>query len=555
MRLEQIQRIALPAFLAVLVGATMALASEGGAPVKPASGETVHLDIGTLPAGKKVTVTYDVTVDSPFPTGVTEVSNQGTVSGTDFPNISTDDPDVAGSADPTVTGIVNNDIGVIAINAPATGCGLGAAEVVTITIANFTSQPQTGFDVKFEVTGPTHTGPVTENVGALTVPGNGTASYSFSTTADLSTPGDYAVSASTALVGDGDTSNDGTTSDVSSLAQVFADAGSDITICPGSSTQIGGSPTGSGGTGTLTYAWTPTAGLDDPSLANPTATPAATTKYTVLVTAENGCTATADVTVTVEDVTPPVITLASGPEVLWPPDHKYRTVSVLDCVASVSDNCDTSLKPSDVVITSVTSDEPEDGDNDGNTLNDIVIARDCGSVNLRAERQGSGADGRVYTIHLSLTDANGVVGTALCTVIVPPNQGDVTAGDDGPHYTVSSSCGAGLVASGTHDIEPDPMQPIALPDRVVLSQSFPNPFDLGTTIRFALPRTGTVTLNVYTLTGQRVRVLADGEFGPGDHSVAWNGTDQSGRRVPSGVYLYQLRTEGVTLTRKTIVTQ
>ncbi|HET6669799.1 MAG TPA: Ig-like domain-containing protein [Pyrinomonadaceae bacterium] len=66
------------------------------------------LTIGTLAAGKSVTVTFSVTVNNPLPGGVTQVSNQGTVSGNDGAtpfNILTDDPDVAGTNNPTVTGI------------------------------------------------------------------------------------------------------------------------------------------------------------------------------------------------------------------------------------------------------------------------------------------------------------------------------------------------------------------------------------------------------------------------------------------------------------------
>jgi uncharacterized repeat protein (TIGR01451 family) len=81
-----------------------------------------------------------------------------------------------------------------------------------------------------------------------------------------------------------------------------AEAGPDLEICPGGgSVQIGGSPTGSGGTGTLSYSWTPTAGLDNPASANPTASPTSTTTYSVLVTDDNGCYAVDSVTVTVHD--------------------------------------------------------------------------------------------------------------------------------------------------------------------------------------------------------------------------------------------------------------
>src|SRR5258706_2572769 len=65
----------------------------------------VMLNIGTLPAGKSVTITFNVTVDDPFTGALPQISNQGTVSGTNFSNVLTDDPSVGGTADPTVTPI------------------------------------------------------------------------------------------------------------------------------------------------------------------------------------------------------------------------------------------------------------------------------------------------------------------------------------------------------------------------------------------------------------------------------------------------------------------
>jgi len=78
-----------------------------------------------------------------------------------------------------------------------------------------------------------------------------------------------------------------------------ADAGPDQEICPGGSVQIGGTPTASGGTSPYTYNWTPTAGLDNPAIANPTASPNSTTIYSVMVTDSGGCQACDCVTVTV----------------------------------------------------------------------------------------------------------------------------------------------------------------------------------------------------------------------------------------------------------------
>ena len=65
----------------------------------------VMLNIGTLPAGESVTITFNVTVDDPFSGALPQVSNQGTVSGSNFADVLTDDPTVGGTADPTVTPI------------------------------------------------------------------------------------------------------------------------------------------------------------------------------------------------------------------------------------------------------------------------------------------------------------------------------------------------------------------------------------------------------------------------------------------------------------------
>jgi hypothetical protein len=70
----------------------------------------------------------------------------------------------------------------------------------------------------------------------------------------------------------------------------------------------------------------------------------------------------------------------------------------------------------------------------------MVIASDCNSVQLRAEREGGG-NGRVYTIHMSLTDLSGNVGTATFQVHVPHDQGGDPAIDDGPVYIVVGGCG------------------------------------------------------------------------------------------------------------------
>jgi hypothetical protein len=105
-------------------------------------------------------------------------------------------------------------------------------------------------------------------------------------------------------------------------------------------------------------------------------------------------------------------------------------------VASVSDNC-SALSVSDLVISAVTSDEPDDakGNGDANTVNDIVIAANCKSVQLRAERADA-LNGRVYIVTLKVKDAAGNIGTATFRVNVPINTGGA-ATDSGASNTVT----------------------------------------------------------------------------------------------------------------------
>lgn len=75
-----------------------------------------------------------------------------------------------------------------------------------------------------------------------------------------------------------------------------------------------------------------------------------------------------------------------------------------------------------------------------------------------------------------------------------------------------------------------------------LSGNVPNPFNPSTTIRYAVPHSSPVTLTVYDVAGRRVRTLVDqAQTGPARYSVVWDGTDESGGRVASGMYVYRLR--------------
>ncbi|UCG63083.1 MAG: T9SS type A sorting domain-containing protein [Candidatus Zixiibacteriota bacterium] len=81
-----------------------------------------------------------------------------------------------------------------------------------------------------------------------------------------------------------------------------------------------------------------------------------------------------------------------------------------------------------------------------------------------------------------------------------------------------------------------------LPTRFNLCQNYPNPFNPSTTIRFELARKSAVRLAVHNILGQVVTVLKDEAMPAGVHHAIWNGTDQGGNEVGSGIYLYRLET-------------
>jgi hypothetical protein len=89
--------------------------------------------------------------------------------------------------------------------------------------------------------------------------------------------------------------------------------------------------------------------------------------------------------------------------------------------------------------------------------------------------------------------------------------------------------------------------------QLALHQNAPNPFNPRTEITFALPQTQSVTLRVYDLTGKVVRTLANGEYPSGIHQVVWQGEDEQGAQVASGVYFYRLTTATGDLTRKMLL--
>jgi hypothetical protein len=81
---------------------------------------------------------------------------------------------------------------------------------------------------------------------------------------------------------------------------------------------------------------------------------------------------------------------------------------------------------------------------------------------------------------------------------------------------------------------------VAIPSKFELYQNYPNPFNPSTSIKFDLPEESFVTLKIYDILGREVKTLVN-EYRPaGSYTITWNGIDESGRKVGSGVYLYRM---------------
>jgi hypothetical protein len=91
------------------------------------------------------------------------------------------------------------------------------------------------------------------------------------------------------------------------------------------------------------------------------------------------------------------------------------------------------------------------------------------------------------------------------------------------------------------------------PQHVSLEQNSPNPFNSTTTIRFNLATAGPVELVIYNLAGQQLAVLVNESREIGRHTVQWDGRDQAGYALASGVYLYCLRMGERTVSRRLVL--
>jgi hypothetical protein len=94
---------------------------------------------------------------------------------------------------------------------------------------------------------------------------------------------------------------------------------------------------------------------------------------------------------------------------------------------------------------------------------------------------------------------------------------------------------------------------IIAPRAFALNQNYPNPFNPQTTIKFSLPEKDQVLLQIYNTLGQNVKTFDLGYLDSGDHQIIWNGVDDSGNQIASGIYIYELKMSVYRQTKKMLL--
>jgi len=83
--------------------------------------------------------------------------------------------------------------------------------------------------------------------------------------------------------------------------------------------------------------------------------------------------------------------------------------------------------------------------------------------------------------------------------------------------------------------------------------NYPNPFNPVTTISFELSTAGNVRIEIFNIRGQKIRTITDKNYSEGSHKALWNGDDDTGRSVASGIYFYQMQTDSIVSSKKMVL--
>jgi hypothetical protein len=152
-----------------------------------------------------------------------------------------------------------------------------------------------------------------------------------------------------------------------------------------------------------------------------------------------------------------------------------------------------------------------------------------------------------YGIYILMAYSNLEIGDELTFKYFNSEENEVVAYAEKQEFISDMIVGNGMKPLGLSRIA----RPA--PEEYSLSDAYPNPFNPTTTLSFSVPTEGVVSLNIYDMTGRMVSTLVDGNLEQGYHSITWNGKDSNGHAVSSGMYIYSLNGEGVSITKKMVM--
>ena len=102
-------------------------------------------------------------------------------------------------------------------------------------------------------------------------------------------------------------------------------------------------------------------------------------------------------------------------------------------------------------------------------------------------------------------------------------------------------------------IESESTEDVMMPTKFMLEAPFPNPFNPSTTIKYHIPKPTVIELVVYNSAGKKIRTLSSGNANPGIHTTVWDGKNDNGRDIASGIYFYRLVAGDFVQTRKMVL--
>ena len=146
-------------------------------------------------------------------------------------------------------------------------------------------------------------------------------------------------------------------------------------------------------------------------------------------------------------------------------------------------------------------------------------------------------------VQFSLADYKGL--DSILTLVVPDNRSNKFSAQI--QYRFMDSSG-NIFASGTENINLD-----LLPEKFLVHDNYPNPFNPITTIQYELPNYSNVKVTLFDITGRTIKEIKFGEMAPGRHAYVWDGTNDVGNLVSTGIYFFQINAGSNTAIKKMLL--